>query len=298
MTMRHLIFSLFSGLFLLLAVACNHTGSGENDHVVVAIANQQLTFDELHAAIGKNLSPADSTRLADIFIRNWIEETLLYEKAKENITRLEEINREAEDYKRRLIIFEYEKQLVNERLATELTEQELEEFYQQHRKEFVLNRPIVKGLFLKVPADAPQLSEVKKWMKKVNDESLEKIEKYSLQNALVYEYFFDRWVSLDEIMKNIPYEVTDGNRFLKENKSLEVTQDNSWYYLSVQNYLPAGTEQPYEYAREKIREVLLNQKKKGFIRSVEEELYQKALRDKKIVFHGKETQGSEIKNIN
>ncbi|MEG1586127.1 MAG: peptidyl-prolyl cis-trans isomerase [Bacteroidales bacterium] len=296
--MRQLIFFGFSFLFFLLVIGCQNRPAGDEKNTIVEVAGQRLTREQLQKAIGQSLSKEDSTRLADVFVRNWIEETLLYEKAKNNINQLDEIVREAEDYKRRLIIFEYEKQLVNERLAAALSEQELEEFYQLHRKDFILEKPIVKGLFLKVPADAPQLDEVKKWMKKVNDDTLEKIEKYSLRNALVYEYFFDRWESLDQIMKNIPYEITNGNRFLKENKSLEVARGDHWYYLFIKTYKAAGEEQPYEYARGKIREKLLNQKKKGFIRTVEEELYQKALRDNKIVFYGKESEDSEIKNIN
>lgn len=284
--MQRRFFFFISGLLLATFSGCDSASSVDKKNVVAEVKGYMLSRHELENAIGKRLSKADSARLADLYVRNWVKDVLIYEKAKENIDRLDEIDREAEEYKRRLIIFEYEKQLVNERLATELSEQELEAFYTQHRKDFMLDQPIVKGLFLKIPADAPQLADVKKWMKRVDDGTLEKIEKYSLQNALVYEYFFDRWVLLGELMKNIPYEMANGNRFLRENKSLEVTQDNFWYYLYVQSYLPAGKEQPYEYAREKIREVLLNQKKKGFIRSVEEELYHKALREEKIKYYG------------
>lgn len=284
--MQRRFFLFISGLLFILLSGCNATSSEDQKNIVAEVKGHRLTRTELENVIGKNLSKNDSTRLADLYIRNWVKEVLIYEKAKANIDRLDEINQEAEEYKRKLIIFEYEKQLVNERLATELSEQELEEFYTKHRKEFTLEQPIVKGLFLKIPADAPQLGDVKKWMRRVDDKTLEKIEKYSLQNALVYEYFFDRWVSLGDLMKNIPYEMANGNRFLKENNFLEVTHDKFWYYLYIDSYQPAGQEQPYEYARERVREVLLNHKKRGFIQSVEEELYQKALRDEKIKYYG------------
>ncbi|MEG1188628.1 MAG: peptidylprolyl isomerase [Bacteroidales bacterium] len=296
--MRRYFFFLISGLVLGVITACNYTSSEGKENVIVEFGDYQLRRDDINQVLSRDLSSEDSLLLADLFVRKWVKEQLLFEKAKENIGNLQEIDREAEEYRRRLIVFEYEKQLVNERLATELSEQEMETFYQNHRADFVLQQPIVKGLFLKVPADAPQLQDLRKWMKKVDDTALEKIEKYSLQNALVYEYFFDRWESLDELMKNIPYEVTNGNRFLRENKSLEVTRNDFWYYLFIQDYLPAGHVQPYEYAREKIREVLLNQKKKGFIRSVEDELYHKALRDQKIKYYGTVPAAEPSKNIN
>ncbi|MGL4292061.1 MAG: peptidyl-prolyl cis-trans isomerase [Bacteroidales bacterium] len=291
--MRLTFLFIFSGLILFSSISCQRGSKEENDHLVVEVDGHKLTHGALKDVMGKYQTIADSTRMADAYIRNWIDEILLYEKAKNNIDHLQEIEEEAEAYKRRMVIFEYQQRLVNERLSVELTDQELEQFYEQHKREFVLKQPIIKGLFLKVPADAPQLNELKKWMRKTNDESLEKIDKYSLQNALVYEYFLDRWVPFDQLMNNIPFEITNGNRFLRENKSLEVTQDSSWYYLSVDRYIPEGEIQPFEFARDKVREALLNQKKKGFVRSIEDELYQKAIREQKIKFYGKESNGSE-----
>jgi hypothetical protein len=61
----------------------------------------------------------------------------------------------------------------------------------QIKQNLFLIKTLYKGLFLKVPADAPNLSEVKTWYKSGNVASLEKIEKYSIQNAAIYEYFFD-----------------------------------------------------------------------------------------------------------
>ena len=57
---------------------------------------------------------------------------------------------------------------------------------------------------MKIPVDAPGLTDVKKWYKSTDVASLEKIEKYSVQNATIYEYFYDKWVDFDEVMDNIP----------------------------------------------------------------------------------------------
>ena len=36
-----------------------------------------------------------------------------------------------------------------------------------------------------------------------SEASLEKIEKYSVQNATIYDYFYDKWVDFDEVMDEI-----------------------------------------------------------------------------------------------
>ncbi|MEG1616623.1 MAG: peptidylprolyl isomerase [Bacteroidales bacterium] len=261
--------------------SCRSSHPADEKEVVVSIGENKLTKSDLYEALGT----ADSSAQVEIYIQEWIRATLLYDKAKRNVSDLSAIDKLTEEYRRNLIVFEYEKELVNEKIAGELSEEELRDFYDTHRKRFLLKEPLIKGIFLKIPANAPQLEDVKKWMKKITPESLEKLEKYSLQNALVYEYFFDRWVPLEEVMQNIPYQMANADRFLREQKALEVTQGDYWYYLNINESVSAGNEQPFEYALPQVKEVVLNQKRKTFIREMSRELYDEAIRHDKVKFY-------------
>ena len=77
---------------------------------------------------------------------------------------------------------------------------------------------------------------------------LKKIEKYSVQNATIYEYFYDKWVDFDEVMDNIPIHVSNPNAFLKANKYVEVADSSYCYLLNIKEYLPFGSVEPYDYA--------------------------------------------------
>ena len=55
--------------------------------------------------------------------------------------------------------------------------------------------PVDQGLFIKVPLTAPQLNNVRRWYKTEKQDAVES-GKYSLQNAVKYEYFYDKWVPL------------------------------------------------------------------------------------------------------
>lgn len=278
-------FIFLAGVLSLMFCGCSVENKNDRKDVVVEVNGAVLTRRQLDEAIGTGRPAADSARLAQNYITNWIEEELLFDKANRNIQDQAEIDRLVNQYKRQLVIFEYQKQLIGERMGEEISEEDLQAFYQTHRKRYTLAKPVVKGIFLKLPANAPQLSEVKKWMKNVNPETLEKIEKYSLQNAMAYDYFLDRWVSFDDLMDNIPYQIANANRFLKENKVLEVTEGDYWYYLSVQEYVSAGSPQPFDYARPHMIEAIVNQKKKSFIRNLGNDLYKKAVQDNKVKFY-------------
>ncbi|MDO5571087.1 MAG: peptidylprolyl isomerase [Bacteroidales bacterium] len=284
--MRKFIY-LLSAFISVMTLSCTDKTNINRDDVVAEVNGRFLYKADLAPLFKRGVSNEDSVKIVENFRDNWIKESLLYDKAERNIDNLEEIDKNVEEYRRRMVIFQYEKELINERLEKEIDEQELESFYEIYSSKFVLKDPIIKGIFLKIPVNAPQLEEVKKWVKKITPETLEKLEKYTLQNAIVYEYFSDRWVSLQDIMNNIPYVIGNSSRFLKENKFLDVSEGDYWYFLSVSDYKLEGSAQPFEYAKAQIKDALLTQKKKSFINDLEEQLYKDGLENGKVKIENK-----------
>ena len=199
----------------------------------------------------------------------------------------ETIDKLVDAYRRSLLRYRYQEKLIQEKLSDEIQESDVLTYYDTNKAKFVLDKNLIKGLFLKVPADAPNLSEVKTWYKSGNVASLEKIEKYSIQNAAIYEYFFDKWVDFDEIRNNIPNQISNPESFLRTNKTLEVTDSSYCYLLNIRQVLLKGQVEPFEYAEPRIREILINQRKLDFIKEFEEELYNDALDGGDVIFYNK-----------
>ncbi len=266
-------------LYILLS-ACLFTacrsGLQSNEDALLQIGDLFLTRQELAAAMPENLSPADSAKFVDQYIHRWIGETLLYQQAEKNIPDLERIEALTEQYRRDLIVFEYRKRLLNERVDDMYSEQELQDYYNRHAARFRLKAPIVKGLFLKVPENTPDVAQLKKWYASSKPNAVENIEKYVLKNAVVYEYFYDKWIPFEEIANNIPYDFGDPATFLKGKTKLEINKEGYWYLLNLTEYSLAGEVQPYEFARTQIQEILINNNRLNFNRELEEELFRKA----------------------
>lgn len=263
----------------MIIFACNDSTQPLKTNVVATVQDQSLTKDEVELSIPKGLSGVDSIAAVDNFVKNWIVEQLLYDVAKRNTTsQQKEINQLVENYKKSLILNLYQEMLINERLSPEITDLETRTFYDENKERFKLDKNIIKGLFLKIPIDAPNLNQIREWYKSTNERSLENIEKYSIQNASVYDYFYDKWVDFDEVMDKIPIHVSDPISFLKEKKNIEISDSSFVYFLNIKETLLIGNVAPYEFAEPTIRELLINQKRLKFIKSIEEDLYNDALR--------------------
>lgn len=247
--------------------------------VLARVGTATFTQQQLDDVMPSGLSDSAQMVFANRYIDNWIAEELLYEMACKNLPDVERLEKLVQEYRRDLFCHEYRKRLSDERVAASIPEDTLQQFYQEHSLEFKLHKPIVKGLLLKVPINAPQLQSLRQWVKSAGVNGVEKIEKYAVKNAIGYDYFFDRWVWFDDIKDNIPYDFKDDNLFLSQNKTFEHKGEDMIYLLCIDSYLKAGDVMPYEFARSRVLEILLNEKRMEFNKELKRELYDEAVAD-------------------
>ena len=276
---------------VILVIAAAMTGCGqEHNHKgkapLVEVSSEFLYKEDLQAALPLNISKDDSVLFAEHYIRNWIEDALLFDKAEGNIPDNDKISKLVENYRRALIMHTYQEELVNQKLANDISEEEINAYYEKNKELFRLDNPLVKGLFIKVPLSSPDLGNVRVWYRKNNQDIIEKLEKYSLRNAVSYDYFYDRWTSVPDVAAKIPLKVldTDAN-YLDKNRNVEVKDTAFCYFLHIEDFLGKDKQKPLDFARDEIKEILINLKRVEFINKVKEDLYQRASDRNKIIYY-------------
>jgi len=269
--------------------SCQKTQTTGDMEIVAKVKDRTLSRAEVLRMIPRSTSSADSLLMAENYIQKWVKDALVYDVALRNLSdEMVEIDRLVNEYRYSLLRYRYQERLIRERLSGNIRESDKIIYYDENQKKFKLDRPLIKGLFLKIPINAPGLPDVKTWYKSTSQESLEKIEKYSVQNAIFYDYFYDRWVDFDDVSSNIPIRIADANSFLRNNRTVEISDSSYCYLLNIKEYLPAGSIAPYEYAEPNIIEMLINQRKMDFLRRFEDELYNNAVKSGDVVFSKEE----------
>lgn len=280
--MRILVFLLIT---LLACGACKERYDHKGKTPLVEVDGNFLYKEDLMSALPVGLSKDDSILFAEHYIRNWAEEILLYEKAADNIPENVDVDKLVENYRKALIMHTYQQELINQKLANDIPEQELTDYYEKNKELFKLETPMIKGLFIKVPLTAPQLNNVRRWYRSDKQDAIESLEKYSLQNAVKYEYFYDKWVSVTDVLDMIPLNVDAPETFVGKHRQMELKDTAFYYFLNVRDYLGAGEEKPYEYARSEVKDLLVNQQRVSFMEQVKNDLYQQAVNSNKIIYN-------------
>lgn len=270
---------------MLLVGAC---GKPQYDHKgrtpLVELDGNFLYQEDLAAVQPVGQSKDDSLLFAEHYIRNWAEDILLYEKAQNNIPDNAEIEQLVKNYRKALIMHVYQQSLIQEKLAEEITEADLQTYYDTNKDVFKAEVPLMKGLFIKVPLTSPGIGRVRQWYKDERQSAVEHLEKYSLQNAVKYEYFYDKWIPASEILSLMPLREEKVDAYFAKNRHVELKDTAYWYFLNVSDYIPTGGQEPYEAARNAVSEMVVNRKQVEFLNQVKGDLYKEAVEDGKLKY--------------
>ena len=198
------------------------------------------------------------------------------------------MDRLVENYRRSLIEHEFQRRLIEQKYSSEITDKDIENFYNDNVRLFELDESLVKGLFLKISNRSHDLSLIRRIYTQMDDESFEEIEKYCIRNAGRCEFFYDNWRTVKELEVLLPPLETPLESLLKEQKSFEFKDEEYIYLLNVSEYAEKGGIEPLEHARARIRGLLINSNEVSYMRKIKEDLYDAALAKDRIIFHYKD----------
>lgn len=286
---RNLSFKHIFALIASLATLAAFAGCEENtlvDRPVAQVGDKILTASKLYAAIPPNISPEDSAVVANEFVRRWVTQQVIMQKAEYNLA-AEDIDIEAqiEDYRRALIVELYQQKLIDQKFHPNITEEQLSQYYEQMSENFRLGENIMKGMFAIVPKFAPDIDNFRKTLRKYSDDDIVSIEQYLYDHSLKYELSFDKWMTVSAVKKYFPAGSLNNEKHLLQSHRLYETQDSeNYYFLFATETCFVDDTAPLEFVHDKIYTILLNKAKIEFLKKMDKELYNEALKSHSIKY--------------
>lgn len=265
------------------------TQETDNDpNLLVRIGHQRLTRSDLEKAMSASAggSGTDSVRVARAYITNWINNHLMSEIAERNIPDMTEIDRMVSEYRNELISWEYRRLMFQQHVDNEYPPDSIAAYYEEHKDRFVNQRPLVKGVYIKIASDSPSLPRVKKLYKSTLNNDIDRLEKEDLKGLIHYDYFRDRWVDWEQIETRIPYRYEGTpDDFLATHHTLEVSANGYTHLLEITEYLNTGTIMPLEHAVDRIKRDMFNKHRAEYDTQLRIELLNQGLTDGSIIIN-------------
>ncbi|MCZ4696243.1 hypothetical protein DWB61_16395 [Ancylomarina euxinus] len=263
-------------IILLGFISCNSKNTLDNP-AVAKVDNSYLYLNKIRELIPNNSSKEDSIIIAQNYIHQWIKKQLLVSRAELNLSSEDQdVEEMVEDYRSSLIIHKYQQHLIEQKLDTIVSHAEIDKYYRDYPSNFLLNRNIVKAVYIKIPKPLPQAKKIKQIYKLKKDEDWDKLEDYCFQNATKFDNFSEQWIYSQILLSQTPIKVGDEENFLRRNKYFEAEDSTFHYLINIQDYKLKKEIAPLSFVNQDIRKIIINKRKIQFIKNMEESIFRDA----------------------
>jgi hypothetical protein len=246
----------------------------ESEGIIASVGDNFLYKEDIEHIVPQGTSSSDSALIVEAYIQRWATNILTLKNAERNVSNQQEINKMVEEYRQRLMIHNYQQEMVSEKVKLP-TEIEAKQFYESNKELFLLEDAVIKGAIIKVPNNI-KTDNIQRKFKKLN-ENIADIEKYALQYATDYVLFTEYWRLVGDVIN------TETSK-LKINKIGYYEEKDSLHLMliNVTEYLPQGEVAPFEMIKEDVQTMLYNQHKMDYLNNFEKEMFEYGVRHNQI----------------
>lgn len=271
--------------FLLFAItSCQYFDDDKNDKgkPLASVHKSNLYYKDIATLIPKNLSKSDSVLMVKSIIKDWAIQELLKQKASQNLTQQENItyNKLVQDYKESLLINGYKERLVQQRLDTLISEEEIAKYYNLNKSNFRLNEELIKIKYLHFGNDLLDQKELIKLFKSDDYQDLVALENQEL-NFKAINLNDSTWIRLEDVLLKIPkFKQEPRDYLLKKSKYIQKEDSLGLYLVAVKDVLKRNDIAPKNYITPTIKQMILHKRKLELIRDIEKTLLNDAIQNK------------------
>ena len=95
-----------------------------------------------------------------------------------------------------------------------------------------------------------------------------------------YDFNIKEWRDFDEVVDTYNLKIRDNKSFLTDKKFFVVNDDETYTLVKICDYRLVGDESPCEMETDRIKYIILSNRKKELLENLYKDLYSKAIEDK------------------
>ena len=270
--------SLFIFTALLLTSCSNISDNNSND--LIARAGENFLYQNQLPPFS---SEEDSILRYLNYIETWAKEKILYDLSLTNLSQSKknDLDLLVEKYKVDLYINSYKDLIVNSRIDSIVTDQEIESFYNMNIDNFKLNENLLKYRYLKAPSDNINISRIRRYIQRLNESDREFLDSLNFQFADL-KISDTIWFTEREVISSIEF-INQKNKsnYMRINRLYEFEDDQYTNYFIVKDLLKSGNIPPLSYLYDRIKSNIINQRKLNLIQNINKEILNDSLKSSK-----------------
>mgnify|MGYP001354891201 FL=1 len=254
--------------------------SNNNSNNLVARAGENFLYEN---DLPEYTSKDDSLIKISSFIEAWAKEKVLYDLSMINLSQSKraEIDELVENYKVDLYINSYKDLIVNSKIDSIVTTEQIDSFYTLNINNFKLNENLVKYRYIKVPNDNININRIRRYIVRVNEQDRYFLDSLNFQFADL-KLNDSIWFTERDVISSIDFiNQNNKSKYFIKNRLFTIEESNYTNFFIVDDILRSGNIPPISYLYERIKSTIVNQRKLDLLKNLNKEILNDALKSRK-----------------
>ena len=274
--MKRLILLILSCIIL---AGCSNFSNNNSNNLVARAGENFLYENDLPEYNSKD----DSLIKISSFIEAWAKEKVLYDLSMINLSQSKraEIDELVENYKVDLYINSYKDLIVNSKIDSIVTAEQIDSFYTLNINNFKLNENLVKYRYIKVPNDNININRIRRYIVRINEQDRYFLDSLNFQFADL-KLNDSIWFTERDVISSIDFiNQNNKSKYFIKNRLFTIEESNYTNFFIVDDILRSGNIPPISYLYERIKSTIVNQRKLNLLKNLNKEILNDALKSRK-----------------
>lgn len=274
MATRRTVFALSVGLCIWWTSCGEATDA--STQAVARVGATTLTAERVRSHIPEGSSLDDSTTAAQRYVDQWVREQILVAQAESALPpEAVAFEDEIKAYRDALLLHAFKERYVNERMDSEVSEDEALAFYEANQASFMLTDYAVRVLFINAPETAV-LDDVREPFAALDSTGMIDIERWCVENGAIYGLDGSTWWTLSTFTKEVPMNFYRTESQLSSRRLVDFEAEGRHYLVRFIEHALKDDVAPFSAVRDEVSEMILHRRKQKLLLALEEQLVVKA----------------------
>ncbi len=270
-------------LVAMLVSSCDYFKAPKEAKAIARVGKKYLYQEDILDLVPKGTSKNDSIAIVKSFIDRWATQQLLFEASERNLSneKVASFNELMEQYKVDLYTKAYLEELVIRQVDTVVTEEQIENYYIKNNQYFKNASELVKLRYINLVKENPKFAKIKAKFSSFTKKDRKELEQLAVQFKS-YAFNDSIWVDINQVYEKLPFlNIENKNKYISSGINFQYPDSTIIWLVKVNKVLPKDSATPLEFLKPTIKQIILNNRKLELVNTIEKEITNDAINDKK-----------------
>ena len=270
-------------LLLFFTISCEYFKKPQEPKAIARVGEDYLYKKDIENLVPKGTSKADSVVIVKSYIDKWATQKILYNGAALNLSKekSQQFDELINQYKIDLYTKAYVEQLVIRKIDTVITEAQIEQYYNKNQQFFKNGAELVKLRYINLVKENPKFENIKAKFTSFASKDKKELEQLAIQFKS-YAFNDSIWVDINQVFEKLPFiNLENKEKYIADGINYQYPDSTTIWLVKVKQVLPKNSTTPLQFLRPTIKQVILNNRKLELINTIETEITNDAIKNKK-----------------